>query len=139
MIELKINNVNSFTFLVPTVLFLLTAYYAVCRDPLISAILLLLLLNFRRVECILGFFKLRHGSQVSGRQLTLIIFADGTLRLESGTEGRIAGYLDSNHWCTRHMAVIRVVSGGRHYHLLALSAQQEEPDNFRRLNLRLRQ
>jgi hypothetical protein len=139
MIKIKISNIDPWFSLVPACLLLLALYYLVHRDLLVSAFLILLVLNFRRIEGILDFFKLKPKWPVFGSQLTLIIFADGAVRIESGTEGRIAGYLDSNHWCTRFLAVVRVVSGGKTHHLLALSARQDKPDDFRRLNLWLRQ
>ena len=99
----------------------------------------LLSLNSRRVACILDFSKLSARDHEIGGQLTLIIFDDGAVRLESPTKGRIEGYLGSNHWCTRHLAVISLVISGRVHHLVALSLQQEKPENFRRLNMWLRQ
>jgi len=72
-------------------------------------------------------------------KLTLVIFPDGRVHLESGEMRSIAGYLDGQQWSTRHLAVLRINDGGRCRNLLILSRQQHDANAFRRLSVWLRQ
>lgn len=81
----------------------------------------------------LGFFKVPNVNLIS------IIFPAGMVRLDCDSEGIIEGILSGEQWCTRHAAVLRIVSkqGGVH-NLLVFSRQQESAQAFRRLHARLR-
>jgi hypothetical protein len=82
---------------------------------------------------ILGF------SKVNDAELTLIIFPDGLLRLESTDGKRLDGFLDSQQWATQTFAVLRFkhVTGNRL--LVVFSRQQQKTEDFRRLTVMLRQ
>lgn len=72
-------------------------------------------------------------------KLTLVIFPDGRVRLESDQSDTIEGFLDGQQWSTSWISVLRVVDGGRVRKLLIRSSCQRPKDNFRRLNMWLRQ
>ena len=82
---------------------------------------------------ILGF------SKVNDTELTLIIFPDGLLRLESTDGERLDGFLDSQQWATQSIAILRFehVTGNRL--LVVFSRQQQKAEDFRRLTVMLRQ
>ena len=123
----------------PVCVFLLAIPALMNSQVVLTIVLLLLALNFKRIGGILRFSKVSPVSHVNRDQLTLIIFPDGRVRLESMLEDTIEGCLETRQWCTRHAAVIRIISGRETYRLVALSIQQEKPENFRRLNMWLRQ
>ena len=77
--------------------------------------------------------------KVSKTKVILNIFADGRVGLESGQKYTIEGVLDGQQWCTHRVAVLRVADGGSTHKLVILSAQQQNADDFRRLNMWLRQ
>lgn len=72
-------------------------------------------------------------------KLTSVIFPDGQIRLESNREGQVAGYLDGQQWCTRWFAVLRFSNGNTIRKMIIRSSQQRGTDDFRRLNVWLRQ
>jgi hypothetical protein len=78
-------------------------------------------------------------SKTNRLQLTSVIFADGQVRLESGQEDKTAGFLNGQQWCTRWLAVLRVTKSDTTRHVVILSSQQRRADDFRRLNMWLRQ
>ena len=71
--------------------------------------------------------------------LTSVIFPDGRVKLISSRNDIIEGFLDSQQWCTHWLAVLRVVNGGSIHRFVILSAHQQQADDFRRLNMWLRQ
>jgi hypothetical protein len=71
--------------------------------------------------------------------LILVIFPDGRVRLESDQQGKVEGFLEGQQWCTRWFAVLRVAYDDTIRTLLIRSAQQPGVDDFRRLNMWLRQ
>ena len=133
MIKLKLFNLNDRVY-ASRLLLLLAAISAGFSSQLILSVLLLsVVLFFERMASILGFINLNRN------QMTLIIFPDGRVRLKSGHTDTIEGYLGANQWCTRHFAVLRIVTGGQESSLAVLSLQQQESGDFRRLNMWLRQ
>jgi hypothetical protein len=77
--------------------------------------------------------------KVTNVNLISIIFPAGKVRLDCDSEGIIEGVLSGEQWCTRHAAVLRIVSKqGGVRNLLVLSGQQETADDFRRLHTWLR-
>jgi hypothetical protein len=82
---------------------------------------------------ILGFFK------VESDESTLVIFTDGRVRLESGSNNAGGGMLEGQQWSTRHLAFLRVVVEGRARHFLVLAFRQRHADDYRRLLMWLRQ
>ena len=72
-------------------------------------------------------------------RLILIVFTDGRVELKSAHEDTIEGFLDGQQWCTHRVAVLRIADGDSLRRLVILSAQQQNSDNFRRLNMWLRQ
>ncbi len=85
-----------------------------------------------------GIFTLSF-SKVSEAKLTLVIFADGWVGLESAHKDTIEGFLDGQQWCTHRVAVLRIDDGDSLRRLVILSARQQNADDFRRLNMWLRQ
>lgn len=78
-------------------------------------------------------------SKTNNVELTSVIFPDGQVRLESGSEGKITGFLDGQQWCTRYFAVLRFSTGSVARKMIIRSSQQQGLDDFRRLNVWLRQ
>jgi len=72
-------------------------------------------------------------------ELTSVIFPDGRVQLESNQEATIDTFLDTQQWCTRWFAVLRVSNGNKTRKLVVRSARQQNADDFRRLNMWLRQ
>ena len=75
----------------------------------------------------------------SSVKLISIIFADGRLRLESNRGETFEGFLDGQQWCNHRLAVLRISNGKSTRRLIICSWQQQGVDNFRRLNMWLRQ
>jgi len=78
-------------------------------------------------------------SKTNNVKLTSVIFPDGQVRLESHGEGKVVGFLDGQQWCTRWFAVLRLTNGNTIHKMIIRSSQQQEADDFRRLNIWLRQ
>ena len=78
-------------------------------------------------------------SKSNNVKLTLVIFPDGRVRLESDQADTIEGFLDGQQWSTSWFAVLRVVDEDRIRNLLIRSVDQQSKDDFRRLNMWLRQ
>jgi len=85
-----------------------------------------------------GFVFTLKKSYVGELKLTSIIFPDGRLRLISGSEVIIDGYLGDQHWCTRHAAVLSYIEGGKRQFMVLIAALQNA-DDYRRLSVWLRQ
>jgi hypothetical protein len=85
-----------------------------------------------------GIFTLSF-SKVNEAKLALVIFADGQVGLESADKDTIEGFLDGQQWCTHQVAVLRVANGDSLRRLVIRSARQQNADDFRRLNMWLRQ
>ena len=94
--------------------------------------LLVIVVKLEWIADRLSFFK------VSESKLTLIIFPDGEVRLESN-ENTIEVFLGRQQWFTNHVAVIQVIDGGKARNLFVLSTQQENQQDFRRFNMWIRQ
>lgn len=71
--------------------------------------------------------------------MTSVIFPDGRVRLESNLEEKVAGFLDGQQWCTRWFAVLRFSNGNTVRKMVIRPSQQQRADDFRRLNMWLRQ
>ena len=72
-------------------------------------------------------------------KLTLVIFPDGRVNLISAYGDSVEGVLGDQQWCTRKAAVLQVIIENKTRKLVILSAQQHKADEFRRLNMCLRQ
>lgn len=77
-------------------------------------------------------------SKVNSAELILVIFADGRISLGSSCGTIVEGFLAGQQWCTRPIAVLKVATGSKTQNLIVLSGQQSA-DEFRRLNVWLRQ
>ena len=77
-------------------------------------------------------------SNINDVKLMSVIFPDGQIRLGSDLEPEIEGFLSGQQWCTHHFAILRYITGGKCRYLVLLSAQQNA-DDYRRLNVWLRQ
>lgn len=78
-------------------------------------------------------------SKTNNVKLISVIFADGRVRLESNREETIEGFLDGQQWCIQGLAVLQIASGETTRRLIIRSRQQKGADDFRRLNMWLRQ
>ena len=132
-IELTVADRRNFA--VPVGFLLLLAVLAALLSPqpvLLTALMALILLaGWRRLT--LEF------SKVNEVKLILVIFADGRVRLESGHKAIIEGVLDGQQWCTHQLAVLRITDRDSTRRLAILSSTQKGSDDFRRLNMWLRQ
>ena len=77
--------------------------------------------------------------KVEGRVTSLVVFADGRIRLESGSNDASGGTLEGQQWSTRYFAFLRVVVGNRARHFLVLSFRQRHADDYRLLLMWLQQ
>jgi hypothetical protein len=71
-------------------------------------------------------------SKVTEEQLTLIIYPEGDVRLESDHRSSIEGFLEGQQWRTRHITILRCVMAGKLKHHVLWSAHQHA-DDYRRL------
>jgi len=113
-------------------LFVLTVVSAILSPQAVLLTILVLLFGAGWFVYILDFAK------VNDVKFILVIFPDGRVRLESDQESEIVGNLSGQQWCTRHVAVLRYTTQGKHQYLVVLSTQQNT-DEFRRLKVWLRQ
>lgn len=126
---------NKKDFVVPIrILFLLGLFSAVLSpQPVLLTLLAILFFGAGWAVHTLGLYK------VNTVELTVVIFPDGGLSLKSGREDSIASFLDGQQWCTHRFAVLRIAKQGTARKLVILSSQQQSVDDFRRLNMWLRQ
>jgi len=101
-------------------------------QPMAMSLFVILLLGAGWLLHILGF------SKVTNINLTLVIFPDSSVKLESAGKIKIEGVISGQQWCNSRFAVLRYASGGKHHKLVLLSAQQNA-DDYRRLLVWLRQ
>ena len=102
-------------------------------QPVLMSILVILV-------CVAGWGAyILYFSKVNSGKLTLVVFSDGQIRLESKRKDPVGGVLKGQQWCTYQFAILRVSVGDKARSLLVLSAQQRQKDDFRRLNMWLRQ
>lgn len=130
---LRVSNTNDFV--LPLCLLNLLLVIAALISPF-PVVLTLAVIVFAGIGCrasILEFFK------STNVKLTLVIFPDGKVRLESDEAETIEAFLDGQQWSTSWFAVLRIVDGGRVRPLLVRSNHQQAKHDFRRLNMWLRQ
>ena len=119
--------------LIALILFALSVVSAALSpQPVLLIVLSFLVFGAGWVACIL------EHSKVNEVELISVIFPDGRVRLESGRWFKIEGFLSGQQWCSHHVAVLRYITGGKSQFLVLLSAQQNA-DEYRRLNVWLRQ
>lgn len=84
-----------------------------------------------------GVYILRF-SKVNAGNLTLVVFPDGQIRLESSNNEVTGGILEGQQWSTRYVAILRVkLAEGTRY--LPILSGQQHADDYRRLLMWLRQ
>ena len=116
------------------ILGLLVLFAAVLSPrPILMSIFVMALFGVGWGAYTLGFFK------VNTEKLTVVLFLDGQIRLESDCKDPIGGVFVGQQWCTHRLAILRINVGDVTRNLLILSAQQQQVDDFRRLNMWLRQ
>ena len=101
-------------------------------QPIALTILAVLFIGAGCVSSILCF------SNVNSVELSLVVFADGQVKLNSSCGNVVEGFLDGQQWCTRRITVLRITTGSKTQNLVVLPGQQS-PDEYRRLNVWLRQ
>jgi len=106
---------------------------ALSPQPVFMSMVVMVLISAGWGARILGFFK------VNTENLTLFVFLDRQIRLESNCKDTVGGRLECQQWCTHWFAVLRIRVGSTVRNLLILSAQQQSVDDFQRLNMWLRQ
>jgi hypothetical protein len=120
-------------FVISVFLFLTAMSLVQASHPGLALALFLIALGFVRISSILGLFEIKKG------KLTLVIFADGQLRLSFANKIKIEGFLGPQQWCTSHAAVLKVFIGGKARNLVVFSALQKNKNDYRRLMMWLRQ
>ena len=130
---LRISNTNDF--LLPVSLLNLLLVIAALISPY-PVVLTLAVIVFAGIGWRVSILELSKSNKV---KLTLVIFPDGRVRLESDQADTIEGFLDGQQWSTSWLAVLRVVDGDSIRKLLIRSDHQQSKDDFRRLNMWLRQ
>ena len=87
--------------LLPAVLFFMLVFLSalLSPQPVYASMTLAVLLIATGGAVILDFFKVNRSKLIS------IIFADGSVRLESADVDTIGGYLDGQQWCCQWFAV----------------------------------
>jgi hypothetical protein len=133
-LTLKIANREDFTLPVLVVAALSVLSALLSPQPVLLAVFVLLVFATNRVLLTLNIFK------INNVKLTSVIFTDGQVKLKSDRQDIFGGFLTGQQWCTRHIAVLRIINKqGRTKRLVILSTQQQSADVFRRLNVWLRQ
>jgi hypothetical protein len=132
---IKLKVANRRDFIIPLGLLMVLAVLAalLSPQPVLMTVFTILILCAVWGTFTLGF------SKVNEAKLILIIFADGWVDLEPAHEDTIEGFLDGQQWCTHRVAVLRITDGDSLRRLVILSARQQNADDFRRLNMWLRQ
>ena len=132
-IKLRVANKRDFVF--PFCVLFLLVVLSAGLSPLPFIVTLLALLVFGTLWLIYTLDL----HNVNTLNLTSVIFPDGHVQLISNRDDTIEVFLDSQQWCTHWLAVLRVVNGGSIHRLVILSIHQQQADDFRRLNMWLRQ
>jgi len=101
-------------------------------QPLLMTLFVTILLGMGWYLFILRF------SLMTGEELTSVIFPDGSVTLESTGNNKIEGIVGGQQWCTNKLAVLKIVTTGKHQRLVILARQQNAGD-YRRLMVWLRQ
>jgi len=78
-------------------------------------------------------------SKTNNLELISVIFADGRVQLESNREEVFEGFFDGQQWCIHRLAVLKISNGETTRRLIIKSREQKGADDFRRLNMWLRQ
>lgn len=132
-VKLRVSSASDFLLPVSLLNVLLLIAALISPYPVVLTLVFIALAGIGWTATILNFSK---STKV---KLTLVIFPDGRVRLESDQLDTIEGYLDGQQWSTSWMSVLRVVDRGRVRKLLIRSNCQQPKDDFRRLNMWLRQ
>ena len=130
---LRVSNTNDFVLPVGLLNLLLVIAALISPYPVVLTLAVIVFASIGWRASILEF------SKSNNVKLTLVIFPDGRVRLESDQVDTIEGFLDGQQWSTSWFAVLRVVDGDRVRKLLIRSSHQQAKDDFRRLNMWLRQ
>lgn len=131
-LRLKVANRKDFTVLLPVFFMLVMGAAALSPQPVLMTLLVFLISGAVLLLYILRFHK------VNKVELLLLLFPDGQLKIESIHEPDIEGTLKGQQWFTRHVTVLRYVTGGQRQTLVLLSAEQNA-DDYRQLSVWLRQ
>ena len=132
-VKLRVSNTNDFVLPVGLLNLLLVIAALISPYPVVLTLAVIAFAGMGWRASILEF------SKSNNVKLTLVIFPDGRVRLESDQVDTIEGFLDGQQWSTSWFAVLRVVDGDRVRKLLIRSSHQQAKDDFRRLNMWLRQ
>lgn len=102
-------------------------------NPITLLSLVLLFFCATLASSTLGFFKVNNVNLIS------VIFPEGKVRLDCDSKGIFEGVLGGGQWCTRNVAVLRIISGrGGVHNLVVFAKQQHSEGDFRRLHTWLR-
>ena len=132
-LRLKLASKKDFATAIRVLYGLIAVAVVLSPQPVVLTLSLLLFFGMAWIGRILGLYN------VPNTNMTLIIFPDGHVRLKSDCEDKIEGFLVGQQWCINRLAVLRINNGGTIKKLLILSAQQHSQDDYRRLNMWLRQ
>jgi len=132
-VNLRVSNTNDFVLPVGLLNLLLVIAALISPYPVVLTLAVIVFSGIGWRASILEF------SKSNNVKLTLVIFPDGRVRLESDQVDIIEGFLDCRQWSTNWFAILRVVDGDKVRKLLIRSSHQQSKDDFRRLNMWLRQ
>lgn len=132
---IKLNYLNKRSWLTPTtvLMILVTVSAIVSSEFEIVAILAAVYLGLDWTAVTLRFYNIKDN------EFSVNIFPDGRVVLLSAGSVKEEGVLDQQQWCTHHAAVLRVLIRDEIRMLVVLPKLQKETDDFRRLNMWLRQ
>ena len=132
-VNLRVSNTNDCVLPLGLLNLLLVIAALISPYPVVLTLVVIVFAGIGWRASVLEFFK------SNNVKLTLVIFPDGRVRLESDQADTIEGFLDDQQWSTSWFAVLRIVEGVRVRRLLVQSSHQKAKDDFRRLNMWLRQ
>ena len=133
--SLNLKVANKTDFLIPLrIVFLMVLLAAILSaEPVLMLIAALGVLGVRSI-----LLAVRNDNKpVAG----LIVFPDGRVKLKFAAKDKpiVDGFMGSRQWCTQKLAVLRVVTDKQIHNLVIFDAQQTGGDDFRRINMWLRQ
>ena len=130
---LSVARVRDFAAVVVLFFMLAGVSAALSPQPVLAILSVILFFGALWLATTLGFYK------INSTRLTLVVFQNGRVKLGFDDKGTVEGFLDGQQWCTHRVAVLRVSTGDTTHKLVVLSAQQSLADEFRCLNMWLRQ
>jgi hypothetical protein len=131
-LKVKIAEYRDFSALIHVLMVLVLLACMLSPQPVLLSAIALLVFGGNWTPLANYFFRL------NDRQLTLVIYSDGRVKLSSACKNVAEGNLYGQQWCTQHLIVLKIsAAGGTQY--LPILPRQQAVDEYRRLNVWLRQ